>query len=144
MDMHQKVLMLAGLCAAAALSLSGCVPDSSGLEQKFTGSDGAGFSVKGSVIHSFDPVTWQVVFSASPCEFTVCSDSMSDYYTLRCSRVPGDVGDVVECDAEWTTYSDIKVRKGLDFEVVRTDKADGALWLWCSSARIGAVVMIPE
>ena len=67
---------------------------------------------------------------------------MSDFYMLRCSRVPREVGEEVGCDVTWTTYSDIKKKKGLEFKVTKTDPETGAVWLWCSSAMIGATVVI--
>lgn len=138
--MSVKNIIFPLVAALALAAVQGCAPDVTELERSFTESRQPGFTVKGSVIHSFDPFTWQSSFCGEPCVFTMCTDDMSDYYTLRCSRMPVQEGDDVKCDVEWTTYSDIKSQKALSFEVVKTDRASGALWLWCSSARIGAVV----
>lgn len=138
-----KYFRIAGILTG--LAVSGCALDGPALEQEFTESSQVNFSVKGNVEHRFDPMSWQTAFRPSPCTFTVCNDSMSDYYTLRCDRVPAEVGETLKCDAEWTTYSDIKKKKGLEFKVVKADPAVGAVWLWCQSAMIGAAVFIvPE
>ena len=67
---------------------------------------------------------------------------MKDYYILRCNRVPAIIGDKVSCDLEWTTYSDVKERKNLDFELVKANPDTGVMWLWGPSARIGAAVRV--
>lgn len=137
-----RILRTMVLFAVSAGVLAGCMPDGPELERQFSEGE-AGFSVKGRVEHVFDPVSWQSVYSPDPCVFLMCSDGMSDFYMLRCSSVPSGIDDVVECDAEWTTYSDLKRKSDLEFKVVRADSSSGALWLWCASARIGAVVVRP-
>lgn len=143
--MQKKRLMIwCSVWITGSVLLSGCALDGPALEQEFKDSDMICFSVKGNVIHRFDPMLWQSVFSPSGCEFTVCEDNMSDFYTLRCSSVPREEGAVVTCDVSWTTYTDIKKKKGLEFRVVKADPASGAVWLWNPSSMIGAAVMITE
>ena len=136
-----NVLRMA-VCLCVSVAVSGCISDGPALEKEFTDSSQIGFTVKGEVEHRFDPSGWQTVYSPSRCEFVVCSDNMSDFYMLRCSRVPREVGEEVGCDVTWTTYSDNKKKKGLEFKVTKTDPETGAVWLWCSSAMIGATVVI--
>lgn len=130
--------------AAAFLTLPGCAPDGPALEQEFTESSSVCFTVRGEVEHRFDPLDWQAVYSPSKCEFTVCNDNMSDFYTLRCSALPRQGGDEVKCDVTWTTYSDIKKKSGIRFKVTRADSATGVLWMWSSSELIGAAVIAVE
>lgn len=124
----------------SVLLMSGCIHDGPALEQEFRESGQICFSVRGKVEHRFDPLSWQSVFSPSPCRFVVCSDNMSDYYMLRCDSVPHEEGSTVTCDVEWTTYSDVKKKRKLEFKVVRADSSAGVLWLWNSSSMIGAAV----
>ncbi len=142
--MRGKVKNMWMAAAALAAAVSGCTLDGPALEQEFTDSSYINFTVKGEVEHRFDPLNWQTVCSLSEGEFTVCNDNMSDFYILRCSSVPREEGDEVVCDVTWTTYSDIKKKKGLDFKVTKADVSSGAVWLWCSSAMIGAAVIIDE
>ena len=123
------------------LSMSGCSLDGPALEQEFTESTQITFTVKGTVEHRFDPMLWQTVYSPTKNEFVVCNDAMSDFYILRCSGTPREEGETVRCDVTWTTYSDVKKKKGLEFKVVKTDGASGTVWLWCPSAMMGAAVV---
>ena len=142
----KKLCMSLRLSAAMAIgmALSGCVPDGPALEQEFRDSGQICFSVKGKVINRYDPLLWQSVTGLNSCEFTVCDDNMSDFYILRCSGVPREEGETFKCDATWSTYSDIKRKKYLEFKVVKAARTSGVVWLWCSSAMIGAAVMTAE
>lgn len=128
--------------ALVSLSVSGCVNGVSGLEQSFVEHDTMHLAVKGDIVLAYNPNNCQCAFSPSSAEFKVCEDNMKDYYILRCNRVPSEVGDNVKCDIEWTTYDNVKKRNNLDFKLVKSDQSSGTIWLWCSSARIGAAVRI--
>lgn len=143
MRLKGKIHLLAGRAAGllcVLMTAAACMLDGPELEQKFSSTEEMNLSVKGKVIAEYDPYSWQIGYSPSLCEFKVCNDSMSEYYTLRCNRLPSGTGDVLTCDIEWTTYSDIKNKKKLEFKVVKEDLSTGTFWLWCSSARIGAAV----
>lgn len=131
---------LSGLAFLSAMH--GCMTDGPAMQEKFVQNSDIHLSVKGDVVMSYDPLSCQMVYSPSDCCFSVCSDSMSDYFILRCSRLPENEGDTVECDVEWTTYSDVKEKKNVSFTVAKKDPSASAVWLWSSQSRIGAVVKI--
>lgn len=120
--------------------LYGCMTDGPAMEEKFVQNSDIHLSVKGDVVMSYDPLSCQILYSPSECCFSVCSDSMSDYFILRCSRLPEKEGDTVNCDVEWTTYSDVKEKKNISFTVARMDLSASTVWLWSRQSRIGAVV----
>lgn len=132
------------LAMLVALALCGCSPDGPALRQSFVESDLVTFTVKGAQQHRFNMLTWQSVYSPDPCVFVVCDDDMSDYYILRCSRTPREVGESVKCDVEWTTYSNLRKKKDVEFSLVKADWTSGTLWLWSSSELIGAAVVAVE
>ena len=138
--MNRSLIINIFLTLVSILSVTGCINGNTELEQRFTQFDGMHLSVKGDVVLEYNTLYWQCAFSPSSAEFKVCEDNMRDYYILRCNRVPATIGDKVSCDLEWTTYSDVKERKNLDFRLVKADPDTGIMWLWCSSARIGAAV----
>lgn len=125
---------------AAALVICSCSrtlePDS-----MWVGGTGMELNVAGSVIHKYDPLTWQLGYNPSAREFRVFDDSMKNYYIVTCSAIPSSTGQKLEATVTWSSGSSTQSAKG-KFEVA---KAQGdTYWLWCGDKKnpVGVTVRI--
>ena len=128
------------LLAMAVVSFSSCdktlEPDST-----FVGSSDIELTVAGSVIHKYDPASWQLGYNQANREFRVFDDSMKQYYIVTCSAIPSSTGQKLEATVIWSSGSSTQSAKG-KFEVV---KAQGdTFWLWCGDKKnpVGVTVRI--
>lgn len=94
---------------------------------------------KGTLMISYDPLTYQLGYNAENNEFRVHDDNMGNWFTLRCNTRPAAAGDKIKADLSWTTSNTVKTRRGLEFQVEKTD-SKGQIWLWCEEEAIGVVV----
>lgn len=134
--MMRRILAFAAAALAAA-TLSSC--SQSEVDASFLEDYGVCLKVDGKMVHVFDELTWQLSYNPSSKTFRAHSDTMSDYFSLKCSSLPTTVGQSLTGSLEWSTSSDIKTRSGLDFTVEQMD-SDGNVWLWCSKKDIGVCV----
>ncbi|MBO5635599.1 MAG: hypothetical protein J5907_09295 [Bacteroidales bacterium] len=125
---------------AAALAICSCSrtlePDS-----LWVGGTGMELNVAGSVIHKYDPLTWQLGYNPSAREFRVFDDSMKNYYIVTCAAIPSSTGQKLEATVTWSSGSSTQSAKG-KFEVA---KAQGdTYWLWCGDKKnpVGVTVRI--
>lgn len=128
------------LIIASVLCLMSCnrglEPDSS-----FIAGSQVQLKVAGSVIHTYDPLTWQLGYNPTTREFRVCDDAMRNYYYVTCSAVPSSKGQKLEATITWSSGSSTQSMKG-KFEV---SKVEGdTYWLWCGDKKspIGVTVRI--
>ena len=128
------------LIITSLLSLASCnrnlEPDSS-----FIAGSQVQLKVAGSVIHTYDPLTWQLGYNPTTREFRVCDDAMRNYYYVTCSAVPSSKGQKLEATITWSSGSSTQSMKG-KFEV---SKVEGdTYWLWCGDKKspIGVTVRI--
>lgn len=119
------------------LCLTGCNPYDP--EEILLPREDISLTVKGELILSYDPQTFQLGYNADKNEFRVHDDNIGNWFTLRCEVRPAVVGEDIEADISWTTANTIKKRRGLEFRVEKTD-AEGHIWLWCKEEAIGVVV----
>ena len=96
-------------------------------------------TVKGEVMITYDPMTFQLGYDEGDNEFRVFDDNVGNWFTLTCGSRPTAVGDVVDAELSWTTQSSTKSRRDLQFSIEKTDN-DGKIWLWCKEEAIGVVV----
>lgn len=96
-------------------------------------------TVKGEVMLTYDPMTFQLGYNEEKNEFRVFDDNVGNWFRLTCKSRPAAVGDSVNADLTWTTESSTKSREGLQFSVEKTD-SEGKIWLWCKEEAIGVVV----
>ena len=96
-------------------------------------------TVKGEVMLTYDPKTFQLGCNEEGNEFRVFDDNVGNWFTLTCKGRPVLTGDVLSADLAWTTPSSTKTRRGLLFSIEKTD-SDGKIWLWCKEEAIGVVV----
>lgn len=94
--------------------------------------------IDGRTILSFDANRCQAAYSPAAVKFRVGDDMMNSYYLLDADRAPSGVGSRIKGNLSWTTETQVKSRRGLDFEVVKVE--GDKFWLWNRKARIGLVV----
>ena len=137
---HIRRAAAAVLAVTAGLLVCGCDPHGMSVEQ-FSSTEKISLQVKGSVMLEYSPERHQLGFNPGKCEFRVHDDNMADYFILTCRTMPTAVGQTVTADLVYTTADDVATRRELEFEVTDMDEGDGRIWLWCSKAKIGIVVM---
>ena len=120
------------------LFLTGCRRDEPVDEDFLSGND-IELKVGSSVIHRFDPNTWQLSFSKDKLSYRVFDDKMSEYYQLTCSQLPLEKDQKLKGTVTWTTPRSTTTKKDLDFTVVKTD-SQGTIWLWNGKEKIGISV----
>lgn len=125
------------LIFVALVVLTSC--SQSEVDASFLEDYGVCLKVDGKVIHVYDELTWQLSYNPTSRTFRASTDNMSDYFVLKCSPLPTEVGQSISGSLEWSTSSDIKTRSGLSFTVEQMD-ASGNIWLWCSKKDIGVCV----
>lgn len=125
------------LTLTLTLCLAGCNRYSP--EEHLLPREDISLTVKGELILSYDPLTFQLGYNEENHEFRVFDDDMGNWFSLSCKGRPVLVGDEISGDLSWTASSTTKSRKGLIFRVEKTD-SKGLIWLWCEDEAIGMVV----
>ncbi len=97
------------------------------------------FTMKGTDQFSYDPLTCQLSHNASKNEYRVFDDKLSEWFMIRCSERPENVGQTVTAELTWMASSSTKTLKNLTFKVEKTDES-GMIWLWCTQKSIGIVI----
>ena len=95
---------------------------------------------RGKTIFRYDPGSCQTAFNSQRCEFRVHSDNMSDFYSVRLSRIPSSTGEKVTGQIRWTTDRDLVTKKNITLEAVKLE--GDTIWLWSSGERIGVTVRL--
>ena len=121
--MNGKVILIASVLSVLP---AGCV-QSPFSEKEFSGKEEISLYINGILLHEYIPETHQLGYNPSKNEIRICNDNMSDYFII-----------------EYTTADDIKIKKGLEFNVTKTDIAEGKIWLWSGKGKIGAVIPMSE
>ena len=120
------VMILSGILAFSGCS-RGLEPDSSFM----AGSD-ITLKVKGSVIYTYDPLTWQLGYNATTREFRASDDAMKQYFFVTCSAVPASVGQKLDATVTWSSGSATQSIQG-KFEVAKAQ--NDTYWLWCGDKK---------
>lgn len=106
----------------------------------FVANDAIHIEVNGETILKYDELTCQLGFNRDRHQFRMCTDNMSDYFSVTMSMIPNAQGDNLKADLIWTTKTDVITRKNVALEVV---KAEGdKFWLWNEQGRIALVIQI--
>lgn len=113
------------------------------VDPAFVASTSTGLTVRNVTVFNYDPLGCQTAFNRNESEFRVHTDNMSDYYCVKLNSVPTAEGQRVKGSITWTEMSQVQVRKDLQFQVEKTDRA-GRLWLWNKKEGIGALVFVLE
>lgn len=97
------------------------------------------FTMKGEVLFAYNPLTCQISHSASDNIYRMYDDMLSDWVEVKCSQRPDTEGQSLSAEITWTGTSSIRIERGLRFTVQKTS-ADGKVWLWNKSKKIGIVI----
>ena len=110
-------------------------------DSTFIGSSEIELTVGGSVVHRYDPVSWQLGYNPATREFRACDDGMKKYFFTTCSAVPSSVGQKLEATIIWSSGSSTQSMKGR-FEVAKVQ--GDTYWLWCGDkkTRTGVTVRV--
>ena len=118
-------------------ALSGCV--SYDIDEILLQQEDISLTCKGEVQLAYDPSSCQMGYNASKNEFRVCSDNLADWFVITCASDPTEEGQTIVATAAWTGKTTTNTIKDLEFEVMKISE-DGKIWMWCQSAKIGAVM----
>ena len=101
--------------------------------------DDISITQKGTVMMSYDPLKCQMAHDKATNTYRVYDDMIADWFIVKCSERPDNEGQELTADVTWTTAKDTKTEKGLKFVVEKTD-AQGHIWMWNKSKKIGIVI----
>ena len=129
------------LISLAALLTLAC-HHSREMSPDFIREDGVFLQSGGKTVLEYDPLTWQLGYSAARKEFRAFSDDQSAYFILTCKTLPAKVGEAVTGDLEWATAGgSVRKESGLSLTVKQFGD-DGRIWLWNAKKGIGLVVQV--
>lgn len=128
------------LLAASVLVTAAC-SNSVEMDPAFIQNSDIRLRVDGKLLFTCDPLTWQLGYNATRKEFRAYMDDQSSYYILTCKKLPGNVGERVTGDLEWSVDGVSHRKGGIRFSVKQRFD-DGRIWLWSSSENIGIVIRI--
>lgn len=120
-----------------AMILAGC--KGYDIEEILLSREDISLTQKGRLLFSHDAATCQLGYSSDRNEFRVYDDELGNFFIVRCNARPDTEGQTLKADLTWTTETNTKTSKGLEFKVQKTG-ADGRIWMWCESESIGVVV----
>lgn len=120
------------------LAASGC--NRFDIEEILTCRDDISLTWKGVEQFAYNPATCQMGFNSAKNEFRAQYDNLSGWFILTCGEMPAAEDDEVTADISWTGPTDTRSMKGLEFKVEKVS-ADGMMWLWCKSAKIGVTIL---
>ena len=101
--------------------------------------DDISLTQKGTVMMSYDPLSCQMSHDKATNTFRVYDYMIANWFIVKCSERPDNEGQELTADVTWTTAKDTKTEKGLKFTVEKTD-AQGQIWMWNKSKKIGIVI----
>lgn len=123
--MHKRLIyLLFSVCLMAA----GCRQATENPSPEFIETGELSLRIKGRVVHTYDPVSWQISYNADRKEFRIHNDTMSDFYILKCQSLPVEEGATLKANLLWTSTT-IQSRSNLSFTVLRI-LPDGTVWLF--------------
>ncbi len=128
------------LCAALVLILSGCSSKSRMNEAEFvtTVSD-ISLTINGERIFTYYEKNHQLAYDEGKSQFRVMDDDLNNFMVVTLSKMPGNVGDIVDASITYTTDDDI-LERAASFTVSRMD--NDKCWLWNEKGKIGVVVTV--
>ena len=120
----------------AVMSLTGCRYD---IDEILLMREDVSLTWKGEVQMSYNPLTCQMSHNTTDNIFRVYDDALANWFTVRCSERPSHEGQILSADVIWTTRTDTRQEKGLEFKVEKVD-GSGQIWMWNKSKSIGIVI----
>ena len=128
----RKLVMLAVIASIA----TGCHWD---IDEILLEREDISLTMKGEELFVYDPMTCQMSFSSTDNIYRLYVDRLSDWVIIKCSERPDTEGQDLTADISWTASSSTRSERGLKFTVRKTS-ADGKVWLWNKSKKIGIVI----
>ena len=125
------------LCVFMQLLVSSCMTYD--IEQILLERDDISMTIKGDLCFSFEPLTCQMGYNADKNEFRVYDDALGNLFVITCDRTPDTEGMKLIATMTYTTSSSTNSLSGLEFSVEKL-AADGTVWMWNASKKIGVVV----
>lgn len=122
--------------AIAVTCLSSCNFD---VDEVLLSRSDISLTIKGELQMSFNENTCQLGHNTGRNEFRVYDEKLANFFIVRCSAAPTSEGQKLTADIEYTTATDVKTMKGLEFEVQKIS-SDGLIWMWEKKKKIGIVV----
>lgn len=136
--MKNHLLYIVCAAVSACVMLQSC-NDPAKLRREFEmNTGGESLVVEGRAVLYFEEYRCQSRYSPDRVEFCVGDDLMNTYYILDADKTPAGLGSRIRGNLSWATDTQVKSRRGLEFEVVKVE--GDKFWLWCRKARIGLVV----
>ena len=121
----------------AAIMAAACNDD---IFPAFVADDSIHLEVNGVTQLRYDETDCQLGYNRERGQFRMCTDRMSDYFSIKMNSLPSNQGDMITADLVWTTKTDVITRKNVALEVV---KAEGdKFWLWNEQGRIALVIQL--
>ena len=133
----KKILYSLAVCLSLA-ALAAC-EENHGMDPEMLNAEGLSLEVNGRIVQNFAESQCQMTFSPSRNEFRVGDDKMTEYYILKCNKVPTAKGETLNVDLSWTQSGSLQSRSGLRF-VVEKIGDDGRVWLWDEKDAIAAII----
>lgn len=130
-------LVIIALSIIAAACVCSCRND---IFPEFVSDDNVHIEMNGNTILKYDEITCQMGFNRERRQFRMCTDSMSDYFSITMNMIPTAQGEKIRGDLVWTTSRDVVSRKNIALEVVKTE--GDKFWLWNEQERIALVIEI--
>lgn len=125
------------IIAVLAAAISACTDD---IFPEFVSDTNVHIEMNGKTMLQYDEATCQMGFNRERCQFRMCTDNMSDYFSITMNMIPSVQDETIKGDLTWTTDRDVISRKNIALEVV---KAEGdKFWLWNEKERIALVIQI--
>lgn len=124
----------------AAICLCGCDADKEGtmLRKEFeANASSVSLEIMGEELMRYTEDECQMSYNPDNWTFRVMDDEAKNYFQIKLDSAPVEdetcIGTI-----KWTTASDTRERKNIEFKVLKVES--GTLWLWNQKIRIGAVV----
>lgn len=122
---------------AALMSIAACRDN---IFPEFVSDSNVHLEMNGVTMLQYDEATCQMGFNRERRQFRMCTDSMSDYFSITMNMIPTAQDEKIKGDLVWTTSRDVMSRKNIVLEVVKTE--DDKFWLWNEQERIALVIEI--
>ena len=96
-------------------------------------------TLKGQPEFIYDAASCQISHNKATNIYRIFDDKLSHWLVIECSTRPDTEGQSLTADVTWTAASSTRTERGLKFTVEKT-AADGRVWMWNKSKRIGIVI----
>lgn len=132
--MNMKRLMIFMMMLSV---VTGCRPYD--LDEILLQREDISMTLKGQPEFIFDAASCQLSHNKEANIYRIFDDKLSHWLVIECSARPDTEGQSLTADITWTAASSTRTERELKFTVEKT-AADGKVWMWNKSKRIGIVI----